>query len=180
MGQIHQRKSDTFDVFKDLCLLIQKEKGKEIIRIRSDHGREFENSKFTKFCTSRGIEQEFLAPITPQQNGIVERKNMTLQECTRAIMHAQNLPYQFWAEAMHTGCHIHNRVTLRSGTKETQYELWKGRKPNVKYFHVFGTKCYIYWLIVSKEENWIPKVMKASLWDIHQTVGFIECTTNVQ
>jgi hypothetical protein len=84
-------------------------------------------------------------------------------------MHAQNLPYQFWAEAMHTRCHIHNRVTLKSGTKETKYELWKGRKPNATY-----------WLIMSKEENWIPKVMKASLWDIHQTIGLIECTTNAQ
>jgi len=44
---------------------------------------------------------------------------------------------------MNTTCHIHNRVTLRTGTSTTLYELWKGRKPTVKYFHVFGSKCYI-------------------------------------
>jgi hypothetical protein len=46
-------------------------------------------------------------------------------------------------EAMNTACHVHNRVTLRAGTTPTLYELWKGRKPTVKYFHVFDSKCYI-------------------------------------
>ena len=44
---------------------------------------------------------------------------------------------------MNTTCHIHNQITTRSGTTVTLYELWKGRKPNVKYFHVFGNTCYI-------------------------------------
>ncbi|MCI19626.1 gag-pol polyprotein, partial [Trifolium medium] len=59
------------------------------------------------------------------------------------MLHAKKLSYGFWAEAMNTACYIHNRVTLRSGTTSTLYELWKGRKPTVKYFHVFGSKCYI-------------------------------------
>ena len=44
---------------------------------------------------------------------------------------------------MNTACYIHNRVTLRIDTSATLYEIWKGRKPTVKYFHVFGSKCYI-------------------------------------
>ena len=44
---------------------------------------------------------------------------------------------------MNTACYIHNRVTLRKGTSASLYEIWKGRKPTVKYFHVFGSKCYI-------------------------------------
>lgn len=44
---------------------------------------------------------------------------------------------------MDTACYIHNRVTLRTGTSATLNELWKGMKPIVKYFHVFGSKCYI-------------------------------------
>ncbi|WJX19224.1 hypothetical protein P8452_08938 [Trifolium repens] len=66
------------------------------------------------------------------------------------MLHAQKLPYHFWAEAMHTTCHIHNRVTLRKGTKATQYELWKGRKPTVNDFHVFGTVCYV---LVDREQR---------------------------
>ena len=59
------------------------------------------------------------------------------------MLHAKRLPMYFWAEAMNTACYVHNRVTLRKGTSSTIYELWKGRKPTVKYFHVFGSKCYI-------------------------------------
>jgi hypothetical protein len=44
---------------------------------------------------------------------------------------------------MNTACYVHNRVTLRKRTLTTLYEVWKGRRPTVKYFHVFGSKCYI-------------------------------------
>lgn len=58
------------------------------------------------------------------------------------MLHSKNLPYHLWAEATNTTCHIHNRVTIRFGAKSILYELWKGRNPNVKHFHVFGSKCY--------------------------------------
>ena len=138
-----REKSYTFDVFKALCTQLQREKGCGIVRIRSDHGTEFENFKFDEYCSDEGIRHEFSSPITPQQNGVVERKNRTLQEFARVMLHAKHLPYRFWAEAMNTTCHIHNRETLRTGTTTTLYELWKGRKPTVKYFHVCGSKCYI-------------------------------------
>ncbi|WJX62480.1 hypothetical protein P8452_47472 [Trifolium repens] len=138
-----REKSDTFDAFKELCLRLQREKDSGIVRIRSDHGKEFENSRFSEFCADEGIGHEFSSPITPQQNGVVERKNRTLQEAARVMLHAKKLPYYFWAEAMNTACYVHNRVTLRKGTSTTLYEIWKGRKPTVKHFHVFGSKCYI-------------------------------------
>jgi transposase InsO family protein len=136
-------KSDTFDVFRTLSTQVQREKNSGIVRIRSDYGREFENAKFSDYCSSEGIKHEFSSPITPQQNGVVERKNRTIQESARVMLHAKSLPYHFWAEAMNTACYIHNRVTLRKGTSATLYELWKDRKPTVKHFHVFGSKCYI-------------------------------------
>ena len=44
---------------------------------------------------------------------------------------------------MNTSCHIGNRINFRAGTKKTTYEIWNGKKPKVKYFQVFGSKCYI-------------------------------------
>jgi transposase InsO family protein len=128
-----KEKSDSFDIFRSLCNQIQREKKSVIIRVRSDHGREFENSKFTDFCSNEGIKHEFSSPITSQQNGVVERKNRTLKESARVMLHAKHLPYYFCAEATNTTCYIHNRVTLRKGTSFTLYELWKERKPTVKY-----------------------------------------------
>jgi len=114
-----RKKSDTFDVFRELCTQLQREKGFGIIRIRNDHGTDFENAKFDEYCSDEGIKHEFSSPIKPHQNGVVERKNRTFQESARVLLHAKHLPYRFWVEAMNTTCHIHNRVTLRSGTTTT-------------------------------------------------------------
>ena len=95
------------------------------------------------FCTRLGISQEFSALITPQQNGIVERKNRVIQEMARAMLHNKDVARNLWGEATNTTCHTINRVYFRLGTKKTPYELWKGRKPNVKYFRIFGSTCFI-------------------------------------
>ena len=58
-----------------LCKRLQNEKGVPIVKIRSDHGKEFKNARFELFCEKNGIKKEFLAPKTPQKNGVVERKN---------------------------------------------------------------------------------------------------------
>jgi hypothetical protein len=113
------------------------------VRIRSDHGREFENSKFEEFYRSYGIKQEFSSPITLQHNGVVERKNKGIQEMVRVMIHSKNLAQHLWGEAVNTACHIINRVYLRLETNKTPYEIWRGKKSTVKYFKTFGSKCYI-------------------------------------
>ncbi|KAG9457652.1 hypothetical protein H6P81_002160 [Aristolochia fimbriata] len=141
-----REKLDTFKVFVSLCKRLMNDKNTvigKIIRIRSDHGREFENSQFAQFCENKGISHEFSAPKTPQQNGVVERKNRTLQEMARAMINAKNLPHKLWVEAVNTACYISNRVHLRNLTHKTPYELWKGRKPKVHYFREFGSTCYV-------------------------------------
>ena len=71
-------KFDAPEHIEALCTRLQNEKCLKIDQIRSDHGKEFENSHMESFYTRSGISQEFFAPITPQQNGVVERKNMVI------------------------------------------------------------------------------------------------------
>jgi len=85
-----REKSDTFDTTQHLFKKIQVEQNCQIMRICSDHGREFENSNFEEFCHSYGIKQEFSSHIT-QQNGVVERKNRVIQEMARVMIHSKNL-----------------------------------------------------------------------------------------
>ena len=89
-----REKSETFDIFKKLCKRLKNEKdvniGK-IIRIRSDHGKEFENGIFSDYCNKHDIAHEFSAPKTPQQNGVVERKNRTPQEMARVMINSKKL-----------------------------------------------------------------------------------------
>jgi hypothetical protein len=65
------------------------------VRIRSDHGREFENARFEEYCHSYGIQQEFPSPINPKQNGVVERKNKFFLEMARVMIHSKNLAQDF-------------------------------------------------------------------------------------
>ena len=74
---------------------LQVEKGTVIARIRSDHGREFENTKLATFCNNQGTCQEFSTLKTPQQNGIVERKNRVVQEMARVMLHNKKMPKSF-------------------------------------------------------------------------------------
>ena len=95
------------------------------------------------YCNNHGIKREFSVARTPQQNGVVERKNRTVQEMARTMIMDSKLTNVFWTQAVHTTVHIQNRVMLRNNTDKTPYELWKGRPANVKHFRVFGSKCYI-------------------------------------
>ena len=69
-----------------LCRKLQNEKGVPIVKIRSDHGKEFENARFQSFCEKNGIKKEFSALKTPQQNGVVKRKNQVFQEMARVML----------------------------------------------------------------------------------------------
>ena len=73
-------------------------------------------------------------PRTPHQNGVVERRNRTLQEMARTMLLKNSLPTYFWVEAVNTTCYILNIFHLRQGINKTPFELYYSKKPNVSYF----------------------------------------------
>jgi hypothetical protein len=95
------------------------------------------------YCSNHGIKRQFFVARTPQQNGVVERKNKTVQEMARTMIMDSKLTDIFWTQVVHIIVHIQNRVMLKNNTDKTPYELWKGRLANVKHLRVFGSKCYI-------------------------------------
>jgi len=108
--------------------------------------REFQNEKyekFDKFCSKSRIKHNFSVPRTPQQNGVVERKNRSLDELVRTLLNETDLPKYFWVDAVSTTCYVLNKVLLRPILKKTPYELFKGKKPNIFHLKVFGCKCFI-------------------------------------
>ena len=116
-------KSDTPKHIEALCTRLQNEKSLKIDRIQSDHGKEFENLYMESFCTRSGISQEFSAHITPQQNGVVERKNMVIQKMARVMLHNKDVARNLWGETINIACHMVNKMYFRSGTKKTSYKL---------------------------------------------------------
>ncbi|GJT50006.1 retrovirus-related pol polyprotein from transposon TNT 1-94 [Tanacetum coccineum] len=137
-------KTEAFEEFKIFSKMIQNKLGCSIVSIRTDHGREFDNEvQCGNYCELNGISHNFSAPRTPQSNRVVERKNRTLQEMSRTMLNEQSIQQKFWCNAIDTSTYIINRITIRHILGKTPYELLRGRKPNLNYFKVFGSKCFI-------------------------------------
>ena len=181
-------KSEAQDVFKRFAKQAQNLYDLTIKRVRSDNGGEFKNTQVEEFLDEEGIKHEFSAPYDPPQNSIVERKNRTLIEAARAMLDEYKTSDVFWAEAVSTACHAINRLYLHKILKKTSYELLSGKKPNVSYFHVFGSKCFI----LSKRprsSKFSPKVDEGFLLGyesnahayrvFNKTSGIVEVTRDV-
>ncbi|GJY68097.1 retrovirus-related pol polyprotein from transposon TNT 1-94 [Tanacetum coccineum] len=79
---------------------------------------------------------------TPQQNGVVKRRNHTLVEAARTMLIFSKTLEFLWAKAIATACFTQNQSIVHTRYNKTPYELIRGRKPNIQYFHVFGSLCY--------------------------------------
>jgi transposase InsO family protein len=129
--------------FKQFAKRAQNEFKVKLKKIRSDNVKEFDNTNIEAYCDEVGIKHEVSVTYTPQQNGVVERKNRTLITLARTMLDEYNTPEALWAEAMNITCYASNRLFLQKFLGKTPYELLSGKKPDVSYFWVFGCKCYI-------------------------------------
>jgi hypothetical protein len=157
-----QDKSETQGTLKRFLRRAQNEFDLKVKKIRSDNGSKFKNLQVEEFLEEEGIKHEFSAPYTPQQNDVVESKNRTLIDMARTMLGEFKMPEQFWSEAMNIACNAINWLYLHRLLKNTSYELLTDNKPNVSYFHVFGSKCYI---LVKKgrHSKFAPKAVEGFL-----------------
>jgi hypothetical protein len=131
----------------------------KVKKIRSDNGTEFKNSQIEGFLEEEGIKHEFSSPYTPQKNGVVERKNRTLLDMARTMLDEYKTQDRFWVDAINTAWYSINRLYLHWILKKTSYELLTGKKPNVSYFGVFGSKCFIL-IKRSRKSKFAPKAVE--------------------
>nr|GFB20947.1 putative ribonuclease H-like domain-containing protein [Tanacetum cinerariifolium] len=103
-------KDETSGIFRNFITEIENLKELKVKIIRSDNGGEFRNKEMNDFCSRKRIKREFSNAITPQQNGVAERRNKTLIEAARTMLADAKLPVTFWAKAVNTACYVQNRV----------------------------------------------------------------------
>ena len=113
-----RRKGDVFEYFKEFKTMIEKKTEKCIKILRSDNGGEYVSGAFKKYFKDNGIQQQFTVLHTPQQNGIVERKNRTLVECACNMLQGKHISIGFWEEAMNTVVYLKNT----SPTKKLEFQ----------------------------------------------------------
>ncbi|GJV30927.1 retrovirus-related pol polyprotein from transposon TNT 1-94 [Tanacetum coccineum] len=110
--------------------------------VRTDNGTEFVNQTLREWYENVGISHQTSVARTPQQNGVVERRNRTLVEAARTMLIFSKAPLFLWAEAINTACYTQNRSLIRLRYNKTPYELMQDKKPDLSFFHVFGSLCY--------------------------------------
>ncbi|GJY28360.1 retrovirus-related pol polyprotein from transposon TNT 1-94 [Tanacetum coccineum] len=109
---------------------------------KTDNGTEFVNQTLREYYEKVGISHETSVARSPQQNGVVERRNRTLIEAARTMLIYAKAPLFLWAEAVATACYTQNRSMIRRRHGKTPYELLHDKPPDLSYLHVFGALCY--------------------------------------
>lgn len=100
------------------------------------------SNEFQTLCEKSGIKRELTAPYSPQQNGVVERRNRTIMEMARAMMQEKQMPKSYWAEASHTAVYVLNRTITKALKGSTPYEVLFHTKPNISHLRIFGSPAY--------------------------------------
>nr|GEW36148.1 hypothetical protein [Tanacetum cinerariifolium] len=136
-------KDETPEVLINFLRLVQRGLQAQVRIVRTDKGTEFLNQTLHAYFAAEGILHQTLVARTPKQNGVVERRNRTLVEVARTMLSAAKVPLFFWAEAITIACFTQNSSLVIPRHEKTPYHIINDRKPSVKFFHIFGSLCYI-------------------------------------
>ena len=95
-------KLEVAGVFLKFKKMVENQSSWKIQVLRSYNGKEYPSKEFNLFCKEEGIEHQLIAPYTPQQNGVSEKRNRYIMEMTKCMFHDKELPMKFWVEAAST------------------------------------------------------------------------------
>ena len=136
-------KDEAQDALKKFQARAELESGQRLKALRTDRGGEFNSTSLGEYFADQGVQRQLTTPYSPQQNGVVERRNQTIVGMARSLMKAKGVPAQFWGEAVTTAVYLLNRSTTKSVVKMTPYESWCGRRPYVRHFRTFGCVAHV-------------------------------------
>ncbi|CAL2238905.1 unnamed protein product [Prunus armeniaca] len=128
-----RNKSSALECFMKSKAMTELQSGFKIKSLRSDRGGEFLSGEFNRFCEESGIQRQLTVAYSPQQNGVAERKNRTVVEMAKSMLHEKGVPYEFWAEAINTAVYLLNRCPTKLST----------RKPGIAHLKIFGSPCHV-------------------------------------
>jgi hypothetical protein len=144
-------KDEVFNKFQEFKAEIENLTNNNIKTLRTDNGGEYTSKEFVAFCKSTGIRRELIVPHNPQQNGVAERKNISIEETIKALLNDQGLSMFLWGEASTTTIYVQNRIPHCILKDMTPEESFSGNKPNVENLRIFG--CHVYSHIPKDKRN---------------------------
>nr|GFA43449.1 putative ribonuclease H-like domain-containing protein [Tanacetum cinerariifolium] len=135
-------KDETPEVIIKFITQIQVGLNKTVRYVPTNNGTEFVNHTLTEYYERIGIFYQKTVPRTPQQNGVVERRNRTLVEVAQKMLIFSKALMFLWAEAVATACYTQNRSLFYTRRHKIPYELVHNKKHDLTFFRVFGALCY--------------------------------------
>jgi hypothetical protein len=154
-----KHKGEVFQHFLNFKAMVEKEKGVSIKCLRFDGRGEHFSNEFSEYLKEHGIQRKCSCSYSPQQNGVVERKNKQITEITRAMLNEKNLPNYFWAEAAAIAIYIMNRTPTTTVHGMTPKEKFTGKKLDVSHLRMFGCIAYVH-VLDEKRSELNPKAEK--------------------
>nr|GEV56962.1 retrovirus-related Pol polyprotein from transposon TNT 1-94 [Tanacetum cinerariifolium] len=139
-----RKKSQAPEMIMSFIRMVENQNDVKVKQIKTNNGTEFRNHELESFCDEKGISQNFSSPYTPEQNGVAERKNITLIEATRTVLNRSVLSNHFWIEAVKIACYTQNRSIIVKRHDKTSYEIFWERILDINYFYVFGCPVFIH------------------------------------
>jgi transposase InsO family protein len=169
-------KDEVFNKFQEFKAEIEILTNKKIKTLRTDNGGEYTSKEFITFCKTTWIRRELTVPHNPQQNGVAERKNKSIEETVKALLNDQGLSMFLWGEATMTTIYVQNKSPHRILKDMTLEEAFSGKKPNVENLRIFGCPVYSHFPR-TKGINWNPQERRAYSWDTVNHPKPIESTS---
>nr|GFA39213.1 integrase, catalytic region, zinc finger, CCHC-type, peptidase aspartic, catalytic [Tanacetum cinerariifolium] len=109
--------------------------------VRTDKGTEFLNKNLHAYFAAKGILHQTSVARTPEQNGVVKRRNRTLVEAARTMLNAAKVPLFFWADAIATACFTQNHGENLDKIKEKGHEcIFVGYSTQSRAYRVFNKR----------------------------------------
>ncbi|KAI3522492.1 hypothetical protein L1887_00319 [Cichorium endivia] len=136
-------KDEALQTFKNFRTKVEVETGEKLKIFRTDRGGEFLSNQFTMYCQETGLDRHYTSPYSPQQNGVVERRNRSVLEMVRSCLKSMSVPDVLWGEAVNHAVYVLNRISSKALQDSTPYEMWTGRKPHVGHLRVFGCTAHM-------------------------------------
>ena len=133
---VYSLKGEAFDKFRKFKAIVELETKAKIKCFRTSRGGEFTSTEFNDFCEGSGIIRHLTAPYSPQQNGVIKRRNR--MEMTRSLLKHMSVPNHLMGEAVRHATYLINRIGTKVLTHQTPYKALKGRKPNIEHLCIFG------------------------------------------
>jgi hypothetical protein len=137
------KKNETAKVYRQYEAWMETQMGAKIKVLNSDRGGEYQGEEFAEYLKSKGTHQKLNIHDTHHQTGVAERRNRTIAERIRALLHASGLPKNLWGEAARHVVWLLNRTTTKAVEGMTPFEAAFGKKPNLKGVREWGEKVYV-------------------------------------